>query len=302
LSICWRMKPGKILNYVILAVVAANLAIVAVVFLPALSSKPTPLPNPNGYDDFVKAGRLLDYQTLDYTTLDRQGLMHLISDNEATLKLLRSGLSHESRVPDNYSKDYITGVMTILPSFKQCVFVLCAEGKLAQLEGRTNDAAKIYLDAIRFGQESSRGGVLINRLVGIACENLGLRVLQPLSQSLDARQCADVARTLEGIDAKEEPIAEMFAHEKIYISKVSGLRERFAELVSYRSLQATKKRVTEKVNANTKNRRQVMVDFAARAYELDKGRRAASLAELVPAYLKAVPVDPVTGKSVGWAP
>ena len=296
------MKPGKILSYVILAVIAANLAIVAVAFLPGLSSKPAPLPNPNGYDDFVKAGQLLDYKVQDYTTLDRQGLMDLLSKNEATLKLLHSGLSHESRVPDNYSKEYFAGMTTILASFKQCVFVLCAEGKLAQLDGRTNDAAKIYLDVVRFGQEGSRGGALINRLVGVACESIGLRALQPLSQSLDARECADVASALEEVDTKEEPIAEMMAQEKVFYAKVSDLRERFLHLVNYRGFQATMKRVTDKVNANTKNRRQVMVDFASRAYELGKGRRPASLAELVPGYLKAVPVDPVTGKSLGWEP
>ncbi len=144
-----RMKPGKILSYVILAVVAANLAIVAVAFLPALSStKPTPMPNPNGYDDFVKAGQALTVKINDYSTMSRQELADLVGGNETVLKLLRSGLSHECRVPNNYSKDYFIGMSTVLISFKQCHFLLCAEGRLAQFDGRTNDAAKIYLDIV----------------------------------------------------------------------------------------------------------------------------------------------------------
>ncbi len=285
---CWRMKPGKILSYVILAVVAANLAIVAVAFLPALSTKPTPLPNPNGYDDFVKAGQALN-KIPDYEKFSRQQLADLVATNETALKFLREGLTHECRVPENYSRDSFAGMTTILASFKQSVLLSRAEGKLAQLEGRTNDAARIYLDIVRFGQESSRGGVLIDRLVGIACENVGLRALKLLSQSLDAKECAELARTLEGIDAKEEPMTETLAHESEFHQKITNLREKLVALVHFRDRQAAIKRVTEKVNNNAANRRRIMVDFATRAYELDKGRRPASSAELVPGYLKAVP-------------
>jgi hypothetical protein len=44
--------------------------------------------------------------------------------------------------------------------------------------------------------------------------------------------------------------------------------------------------------------RRLMIDFASRAYELDKGHRPASAAELVPEYLKAVPKSPSTGKNL----
>ena len=45
----------------------------------------------------------------------------------------------------------------------------------------------------------------------------------------------------------------------------------------------------------------MMVDFAARAFELQKGKPAASVTNLVPDYLKAVPKNPVTGSNlVTW--
>ena len=47
---------------------------------------------------------------------------------------------------------------------------------------------------------------------------------------------------------------------------------------------------------------QLIVDLAARAYELDKGHRPVSVAELVPEYLKAVPQDPVTGTNLIYSP
>jgi competence protein ComGC len=48
--------------------------------------------------------------------------------------------------------------------------------------------------------------------------------------------------------------------------------------------------------------RQLLVALAARAYELDKGRRPASLTELVPDYLKAVPKDPASGTNLILTP
>jgi hypothetical protein len=48
--------------------------------------------------------------------------------------------------------------------------------------------------------------------------------------------------------------------------------------------------------------RHLMVDFASRAYELDKGHPPASLAVLVPAYLQAVPQDPLTGTNMVYSP
>ena len=45
-----------------------------------------------------------------------------------------------------------------------------------------------------------------------------------------------------------------------------------------------------------------MVSFAARAYELEKGKAPASVADLAPAYLKAIPQDPVTKTNLTYIP
>jgi hypothetical protein len=44
------------------------------------------------------------------------------------------------------------------------------------------------------------------------------------------------------------------------------------------------------------------VDLAARAYELERGTPPKSFADLVPAYLKAVPHDPLTGTNLAYSP
>jgi hypothetical protein len=289
------MKAGNFLKYFILAVVAANIAIVACVFLGGLSIKPTPLPNPNGYDDFVKAGQLLNGSILDYGTMSRDALTALISQNENALRFLRIGLTHDSRIPADYSIRRQTNMASVLMSFKSSAFLLTAEGRLAELDGRTNDAAKIYLDTVRFGQASSRGGVIIDRLVGTACEIIGLRKLQPLSPVLPAKNCAEIARALEDIDAREESPGDMIAQEKIYVNKTTSFPWRVAQIIAFKDVRDIRKKSIDKLNANTLSRRQVMLNFAARAYELDQGHRPTNVADLVPTYLNATPKDPVTG-------
>jgi hypothetical protein len=45
-----------------------------------------------------------------------------------------------------------------------------------------------------------------------------------------------------------------------------------------------------------------MISFATRAYELEKGKPPASIADLAPAYLKAIPQDPVTKTNLALNP
>ena len=297
-------KSGRILKYVVLIVVVINLAIVAVVFLGANEPQPHAMPNPNGYDDFVKAGQVLAWIPGDYNTMSKDELAALVATNQEALKLVRVGLGRESRVPDDYSPDYVAQATSLNreASFKRLACLLAAEGKSAELAGRTNEAARIYLEGIRFGQKSSQGGVVISRLVGISCEAISMGRLEPLGNQLDGQACHEIAQALEAIDATEEPVEETLNQEKLWSRKVFGLRGQITALVMYKSIRESKNKFVRRVQASTLRRRQLILTLAARAYELEKGKRAQSAADLVPGYLKAVPQDPVTGTNLVLGP
>ena len=55
-------------------------------------------------------------------------------------------------------------------------------------------------------------------------------------------------------------------------------------------------------NGNEQREGRLLIDLAARAYELDKGHPPASAADFVPEYLKAIPQDPVTGTNLVYTP
>ena len=82
-------------------IVAANLVLVLIVILGAFGSPPPkPLPNPNGYDDFVKAGKMLsgNVQATGPTYSETQ-LTALVATNAEALKLVSVPAGLEPRMP-----------------------------------------------------------------------------------------------------------------------------------------------------------------------------------------------------------
>ena len=285
----------------------AVLILLVFVLLLAVNDQPASpavaLPNPNGYDDFVKAGLEV--------TVDRDGypnggeiesLRTFITNNAEPLRLLRLGLSRDCRVPIEYSQDYVGSHLPELALLKQLGHTVIREGKLAEMERRYGDAARAYLDAIRLGQEVKRGGVLIDGLVGVAIESLGSTALQALVPNLHVIECREAIQTLEIIESKRESFAEILKHEKEWSRRSFPWRMRVVgniqRLFKFSSIAQAQQRALTKFQTYDHRQRTLMIDLATRAYELEKGQRPKSSAELVPGYLKAVPLDPLTGTNM----
>jgi hypothetical protein len=285
----------KVFKYVLLAVIAINLAILLWVFL----VPPPPrvvFPNPNGYDDFLKAARLVTGNAYSFSDKDGNELAALIETNAEALKLARGGLEHECLLPIEYSLS--SDPSALLTQLKQLGLLFGAEGRLVELQGHTNEAANIYLEGMHFGQEVGRGGAFIFRLVGIACETISAQRLMILRSQLDAKRCREILHGLEQIDTKEEPIQTTMDQERRWNRKVNGVRGQLMALFTHRELKNIADSVVAKVQGNTLSRRTMIIAFAARAYELDKGKPPQNVADLVPGYLKAVPKDPATGRDL----
>ena len=191
--------------------------------------------------------------------------------------------------------------MLVMISFKDLAFALLAEGRFAELNGDTNSAAEKYLHGIRFGVESSRGGVMISKLVGIACEGGPGYRLKFVLPSLDARMCGEMARGLEKIDAGEESVEEIVIQERAWFFKATTVREKIESLMEFKTERGLKNSFIKTVHKNTLLRRQLMIAFAARAYELKKGAPPQNVADLVPNYLKSIPKDPATGTNLVYS-
>lgn len=284
-----------------IAVVGAIGLLLALGFL-VLRSPPVTtraqLPKPNGYDDFLRAGQLLGNlpQNLDDLTLEQ--LKAMVARNAAALREVRVGFQRQCRVPLGYSTTYSATHMADLSICKQIVRAFVMEGKLAETESRSQDAAASYLDAIRFGHECSRGGVIIDMLVGVACQSIGSQKLQALVGQLKAADCRHAIQQMEDMDFKAESGQEVANQERAWSKRTFGWRGQVLLLVQRGNLQRNAQQALAKLPAQQRVARSLMIDLAERAYELEHGESPKSIGDLVPAYLKASPRDPLDPSKV----
>jgi hypothetical protein len=181
--------PQKLRKLLVALMIVAALSVVVLLAVTTARPPPRPpLPSPNGYDDFVTAGGAVTGDLDNSSTLDHDALRDLIATNTESLRLLRLGLSRECAVPGDPSSTNFGAIYTGLIFVKRVASLLHAEGRFAEMENRTGDAARSYVDAIRLGNNMSRGGVVITRLVGIACENIGTIPLIKLLPQLNSEQ------------------------------------------------------------------------------------------------------------------
>ncbi|WP_040547992.1 hypothetical protein [Pedosphaera parvula] len=296
------MASQKTVKLLFALLVLGNVLFAAVILLGGIKpSTPTKsvMPNPNGFDNFVQATHILPTASYsEFNDLSVDQLRTLVSNATPALNILRQGLTNESRFPDDYSVDYIQKYMSTIISFRQMGQALVAEGRLAELEGRANEAAQAYLNTIHFGQKSSQGGVMVYKGVGTAIEALGRDHLCRLINSVDAQHSRQIARSLEMVDSQEPPVDENLRQEKIWSLKTTRLIDRLKDLWNYKEQNAIKSNFVARVHSTQLRRRQTILDFATRAYELDHGKLPQSPSDLVTNYVIAIPRDPITGTNL----
>jgi hypothetical protein len=285
----------------VLAGVVLFLAVLCLVLAGSLSPAPLPpLPNPNGYDDFIQASLLVSEQSGDYPEMDLARLQALAATNAAGLKLVAVGLSRPCRTPLDLSTNF--GSLPNLAGLKRLAQALAAEGKLAELQSRPGDAAQAYLSAVRLGCAVRHGAIIIYALVGTAIEAIGCSGLERVVSDLNAAQCRETVKVLQQADAEAEPTEVLLQNERDWARRRFGLLGQLQRLVTFRMLKQSEDKVVSRVKTQQTRARILQVQLAARAYELDQGRRPGSLADLVPAYLKAIPQDPLTGTNMSYRP
>src|SRR5258706_452007 len=112
------MERPKLRRSTSLIIFGLSLALVtAGVFIlwPSQTPVAEPVPTPNGYDDILKAAALLSPATHEIRDLAERELREMVTQNGAALKLLRSALERECRVPVEYSTNYFEKHFPELP-------------------------------------------------------------------------------------------------------------------------------------------------------------------------------------------
>jgi hypothetical protein len=256
-----------------------------------------PLPNPNGYDGLVQAS-----QTVSKGRFDEMELSELeahVRGSSNALQLARKALNLECRVPLEFTQASIESHMQELGPMKSLALAFAAEGRLAEMQNQQAKAARSHLDTIKLGIKFACGGVMIDALVALAIEGIGTKNLEAIVQDLDAKACREAAAELEALDASRLSLQGIILQEKNWARRTyPGLRYKLASLVMAKSTRKSQLQFEKKYNALVTKTRRLILDLAARAYELEKNSPLDDSSALVPDYLKAIPQDPLSGTNM----
>jgi hypothetical protein len=284
-----------------LAVVLALSALAAIVLFKSQLPPRPPLPNPNGYDDFTKAGELATLSVGSFAELNRDALNAMLAENAESLRLLRTGLTRKCAMPVESALTNIN--LNKLSDLKRLAQLLAAEGRLMELDNRPAAAAQSYIDAIRFGNEMSRNGFLITRLVGMACEAIGCRAFAQVVPKLGSEDVRGFIGELEKVDATRVTWDETLKNEKYYMH--FQMRNRFNPFLHAISWWQSRSSFQKSETVNKMllaHERLLLGELALRRLRSEQGRPPAALDELVTNYVSKVPQDPFTGKPLIYRP
>lgn len=280
----------------------------AFVLMKLLNPLPIPhvvLPDPNGWDDLVAAGKVID----DGSPILNMSIEHPSTEELATeiakfssaYDQIRLALTRPCLAPFWPAGGNFESIGSALPfwddtsGLRSVARALVREAELAQQQGRFRDAASISIENIRVGQASTRGGVLIHYLIGIHIEGIGHSTLYSAVAHLDQKSCSDTIAALEQAEHSREPLDEVIERDRIWNENSNGWHRHLLVVLmdmtdSYGDTHETfHRQVLPEVQTIG---RLLMVELALRQYQLAHDAWPDTLDELVPQYLREVPTDP----------
>ena len=290
----------KIAGVAVVGIVALILAAV-IGRLATKTPAPVALPVPNGYDDFMAAARMIEKPPGKVESMTRFELEEMVKGEAEPLKLIHAGLLKSCRVTTTNSMEYIEAHHRELSSAVALARLLAAEARLAEMNSLPAEAAAAYVNVIRYGQQLSHGGVMIDRLSGIACEKIGVGGLFGIHQKLGSADCARLIKMLEEIDGAAESPKATLDREHAWSAAVGGWQGGMIRLIKPNLTAAAEAKYLKGDQDAELQRRRIMIDLAARAYEADHQKRPAGFSDLVPRYLPKIPNDSTTGAAVTYA-
>ena len=231
-------------------------------------------------------------------------LQGLIQVNARVIEYVQEGLRHHSQISLAFDADYTTIRLQELIRMRDAARTLVAAAHLARRESRFEDAADMIVMTARFGHEATRGGIMMDKWAGLRWEGSGFREARQMTNALPPGACRRLVRGLEMVDAARETLEEVQEHE----AECFRLGERlWVQVKIWCSLRFSPssirvENVPSTLREADRERRALMIHFAARAYELEQGKLPGRASDLVPGYLKAVPKDPETSQEMPLKP
>lgn len=235
---------------------------------------------------------------MDITTLSS-----FINTNSESWRLLQLGLARNCSV---HTAEFLTNNPSLIGdgmAIKRLANLGLAMGRLAELEGRTNDAIAAYLTGIRLGNKASQGGFVIHRLIGISCEIPARYQLTKLATNLSPAEMKAVCVALEAADAETVPWEEIQTNEQMYLRQaIQQFANPISLIRSWWSSRSTLKGTKFKHLNEVAQRRLLTLELGLHCYRAKHQSLPNQLSDLSPEFFARVPLNPFTERSFEYQP
>lgn len=258
---------------------------------------PPPLPQPNGYDDLLRAAEMLAPRTGFYDEMGPEELVAIVEHNRPALALVRGALDKGCAVPVDWSRDPAVSATdpTLLDqasAMRQLARAFVADMRVNLANGQADETVVSGLAAFRLGKKCYRDGLMIDYLVGLAVQGVAINEFRQLvAQDQTAR--AEILRRLVPLLETGESAEEVIQRELGYIKSASrGYIGWIVRLNFNQMMEASVEAARQAALRTTARQRLFVIHLALHAYRDEHGAWPDTLAELAPEILASIPVDP----------
>lgn len=221
-----------------------------------------------------------------------------LENQQEALELTHKGLQADYLIVPRYDVTNTTNLQ-IGERKRALARALVWDGYRLEVEDKPAEAVRRYLDTIALGHWNANGGVLIDDLISIAIQRIGLEPLLAIIPVLDASELEVIVTELKLIEAAAVPFSNIAATERAVFAEDPN--SNFVQrLVGQYMIQDTL-RDQEKSHQFAQTR---IIGTRLRAqvtlHTLNTGQAPATLAEVLGT--EPIPIDPETGNPFELTP
>ena len=288
----WR-HPG-LFGLSVVAIVAG------LVVLSSSRSGSPPIPNPNGYDDLVRAGASIKGawpKGGDWKGADLAESRAFVDANQPALALARRGLGRDGLANFADSQDGFAVQMDQSGQIRSLSRLMLAEARIAEKDGRFGDAARVDFEILEAGQVTTQGALAGTATLGWVIQWQALEQLRRLRDHLSARELRPMIRHLERLDQRRTPVKALVDRWERWQVHAFPWWHRLPMWLSGMIAQGRADQpmmLGESRNRAERSLRYLLIEWAIHVQHEETGRWPRSIAEMVPSILTAEPIDSAT--------
>jgi hypothetical protein len=273
----------------------------AICFLILMNPLPIPvttLPNPNGHDDFLKAVQMLPANLLinggnfEVETATEQELKQASDEISMVLDRVRDGSEKQVMQGLNYNEDDLG--ITDIQGFRTISRGFDAQGRWLLKQDKVSEAAEVFIDSARFGSLLSRGGLMIDDLVGVACSGIAYKGLHKAVDKISVDQIPELIAALQELETERDPWKDVLYRDQVWSQQTYGWYGQLMVVMSQYVENGWD--MTEGYEQARQQElaviRLLQLELARRLWQAEHEGWPKSVDVLAPDYIAEIPVDP----------